>query len=223
MELLMSAALLGLGGSLHCVGMCGPLALLVGAKKRSHLFMYHVMRLLGYALVGGLFGFFGKQLQNVLGREVVGYIILGFAGVILLSIVTNFHTWSITQRVSRRFSMVQQSMMKLTPMKRAMGMGLSTVLLPCGLLYAAFLLAISAPNWWMGAGAMSIFAIASSPALWVGQELIRSIRERLSPQHQRWIQQGLSLVALYFLVKMGWKAITVPADMAMHHHHGHGM
>lgn len=223
MELLMSAVMLGLGGSLHCVGMCGPLALLIGAKQRRHLFMYHLARLIGYAFVGALFGAFGKQLHMYLGRETVGYLILLFAFLIGLSTFTNFHAWSLTAWLSNRFAKVQGWLMTLHPTARSIGMGLSTVLLPCGLLYAAFLIAMSAPNWWMGGSSMVVFALASSPALWIGQETVRLLRERLTPKQQRWIQQGLAMVGIFFLLKMGWNAITIPAEMALHQHHGHAM
>jgi sulfite exporter TauE/SafE len=73
MELL-TAALVGLGGSLHCVGMCGPLALaLYGGGNRvtsgvtlSAPFiwgrlLYNGGRLITYALLGGLFGLLGGR------------------------------------------------------------------------------------------------------------------------------------------------------------------
>ena len=59
---------LGLAGSLHCVGMCGPLALalpvyhLTGFKKFISLLLYQVGRITTYAALGLLFGLLGRKL-----------------------------------------------------------------------------------------------------------------------------------------------------------------
>ena len=218
MEWFMPALLLGFGGSLHCAGMCGPLALLVGARNRWHLFQYHVARLLGYGLIGALFGQFGKQLHSYLGRETMGYVLLGIATVLALSLFANFHSLPGVGLLSRQFGKLQTTVLRLPVRYRALGVGLATVLLPCGLLYMAFGLAMATPNGWVGALSMVIFGVSSAPALVFGQELVRTQLSKLSPTSQRRIQIALSLVALFFLAKMGWKAITVPTDVAMHHH-----
>ena len=60
--ILAPALLLGLAGSLHCVGMCGPLLLalpLDAAGKRQvlrQMLVYHAGRILTYAALGMLFG-----------------------------------------------------------------------------------------------------------------------------------------------------------------------
>jgi len=219
MEWMMSALLLGFGGSLHCAGMCGPLVLLVGAKSRWHLVQYHLARLVGYAVVGGLFGLFGKQLHALLGRQMMGVVLLLLAGVLAVSLFVNFHRLPGVSTVQAWFHRLQSVVLGWPTRYRALGVGLATVFLPCGLLYMAFGLAMTSPNWLTGAGSMLVFGIASSPALLVGQELVRSQLSKISPVNQRRLQVVLSLVALFFLAKMGWKAMTVPADMAMHHHH----
>src|SRR5690606_9677821 len=68
MNHLQLAFMIGLFGSLHCVGMCGPLAFalpqqqeskwLTGFKKLS----YNIGRAISYAFLGLLIGLLGKQL-----------------------------------------------------------------------------------------------------------------------------------------------------------------
>jgi sulfite exporter TauE/SafE len=66
--MLISAFILGLLGSLHCVGMCGPIAFMLPVdrsnsfKKISQIGVYHFGRLLAYSLIGLAFGLVGKSL-----------------------------------------------------------------------------------------------------------------------------------------------------------------
>src|SRR3954469_14309814 len=63
-----TAFLLGLMGSLHCAGMCGPLVLMtpvVGHSRASRVasrVLYHLGRITTYALIGLLFGMIGKSI-----------------------------------------------------------------------------------------------------------------------------------------------------------------
>ena len=66
--MLISALILGMLGSLHCVGMCGPIAFMLpvdrsnSVKKISQIAIYHFGRLLAYSIIGLLFGLVGKSL-----------------------------------------------------------------------------------------------------------------------------------------------------------------
>lgn len=66
--MLLSAIILGLMGSLHCVGMCGPIAFMLPVDKNNNLkkffqvFIYHFGRLLAYGIMGLVFGLLGKGL-----------------------------------------------------------------------------------------------------------------------------------------------------------------
>src|SRR4051794_8187963 len=63
----------GLSGSMHCVVMCGPLAMLShgglhGAGQRS--LAYQASRFLGYLALGAVFGAIGRALDLALGVTV---------------------------------------------------------------------------------------------------------------------------------------------------------
>ena len=66
--MLLSAFILGLLGSLHCVGMCGPIAFMLpvdrsnSLKKVSQVLLYHIGRLVTYSFIGLCFGLIGKSL-----------------------------------------------------------------------------------------------------------------------------------------------------------------
>ncbi len=91
--MLVSALILGLLGSLHCVGMCGPIAFMLPVdrsnsfKKVSQIAIYHFGRLLAYSIIGLVFGLLGKsfylfgvqqQLSIVIGILMIVIIILPY-------------------------------------------------------------------------------------------------------------------------------------------------
>ena len=69
MQILWTSALLtGFVGSLHCVGMCGPIALAlpVGGKTQGQIFFsrifYNLGRITTYSFIGLMMGLVGKKL-----------------------------------------------------------------------------------------------------------------------------------------------------------------
>jgi sulfite exporter TauE/SafE len=68
---LWTAFLLGLVGSLHCAGMCGPLALALppAGNSNSTYFLgraaYNFGRVITYCMMGVVFGLIGKSLTLV--------------------------------------------------------------------------------------------------------------------------------------------------------------
>ncbi|MCD6049706.1 MAG: hypothetical protein K0Q55_1109, partial [Verrucomicrobia bacterium] len=65
---LWTAFILGLVGSLHCAGMCGPLALalpVAGKTRRAFVLgrvLYNLGRILTYCVIGAIFGLAGQSL-----------------------------------------------------------------------------------------------------------------------------------------------------------------
>src|ERR1043166_2698857 len=57
--------LIGLAGSLHCIGMCSPLVMAVSGRKSAVLrnLTYNVGRILTYGLLGSLVSFAGMGLS----------------------------------------------------------------------------------------------------------------------------------------------------------------
>ena len=65
-ELIGSAFIMGLAGSLHCIGMCGPLALSLPVSHKNDLsritggLIYNSGRIMSYASLGLIFGSLGN-------------------------------------------------------------------------------------------------------------------------------------------------------------------
>ena len=90
-ELILAAFTMGILGSFHCVGMCGPLAMSLPLRTDSHwskfsgALIYNPGRIVTYAVFGLLFGAIGKTfslfgyqqwLSIVLGVFIIVFIIL---------------------------------------------------------------------------------------------------------------------------------------------------
>ena len=89
--MLWSALIFGLLGSLHCIGMCGPIAFMLpvdrsnSLKKILQISSYHLGRLLAYGTIGLLFGILGKSLY-IFGLQQRLSIIIGILMIVIILI-----------------------------------------------------------------------------------------------------------------------------------------
>ena len=179
-------------GSLHCVGMCGPLAIWASgagdARPRLafNASLYHLGRMFTYALVGLLAGMAG-QLTD-LGGQVLGVQLAAarIVGVLMISIgVVHVLRWTSLRRwtanwfspnpstatvpkqslISRWLVSLRPLVYSMNPPTRALVTGLLTALLPCGWLYLFALFAAGTGSWVTGPMVMVAFWLGSVPAL----------------------------------------------------------
>lgn len=188
MNILITALLLGLAGSLHCVGMCGPLLLalpLDATGKRQvlrQLLVYHLGRVLTYAALGLLFGLLGKGLAVAGFQKALSIL----AGVFMLGMA--FMAWrferlvtalpgfgAFTQRVKSGIG----CMMRENPNGSTFSIGLLNGLLPCGMVYAALAGAIASADVLEGGLFMAIFGLGTLPLLLLVSVLGRSFSQTL--------------------------------------------
>lgn len=82
MAILLSALVLGLMGSFHCAGMCGPIAIalpLHGNTVLQKIFggtLYNLGRTLTYGIMGALFGMLGQGI-HLLGFQQKISVVMG--------------------------------------------------------------------------------------------------------------------------------------------------
>ncbi len=150
-----TAFIIGLVGSLHCIGMCGPIALLVPAdnsKKAKFILgklVYNLGRISTYVFLGSIIGYIGESMGYFISQKYLSAII-GVAliiGIMLPSKIQNklgfnFVMFRITHWFKHIFS-------KLMPKRTWMSQyifGLINGLLPCGMVYVALSGAFLAEN-----------------------------------------------------------------------------
>lgn len=140
--------LLGLGmgfmGSMHCIGMCGPLVMSLhanGGKSKPNIpyqLAYHIGKILSYVLIGIVFGALGQTFNLFLSQQKLSIAVgLSFILFFILGKLKRFNlSSSISSKIlplTRFFSQLveEKSMLKLFLT------GIGNGFLPCGFVYAA--------------------------------------------------------------------------------------
>lgn len=181
---LVTALLAGLAGSLHCIGMCGPLATVgcrAGWSKSSQAgpWLFVSGKLLSYSLLGLLAGWFGAALlgSGWLGQTTAYLSLVGGVVMILAIAVSRFK--NTTGGAVGISLVVARSAMRFG--KRApVLLGIAAALLPCGLLYAMVARSAAAGAPIQGMALMQAFGVGTTPALLGLGLVVRWIPQRWS-------------------------------------------
>lgn len=165
---LVSSFILGIGGSLHCMGMCGPLALSVPfandkGSKGMRLFTYYLAKALAYGSMGAVTGYIGKGFllmdwQQGLSIAAGIFIIIW---VLLPMLKTNKGSYIFQKQFSRIFARMQQQ----PALRDFFALGFLNGFLPCGLVYTALATATVSGSMAGGFTAMFLFGAGTAPAL----------------------------------------------------------
>lgn len=202
---LTGALLLGMATSLHCVGMCGPVACGLGGLAKSEgerltgAVCYHVTRMVAYGIIGGVCGALGREpLKWFFNSPAV---VLPWVLVVLLLVVGLGLDKRVPQPVffSRFAARLRFKAMRLPAPAAGALMGAATPFLPCGPLYAVFVGALAAGSAARGMETLLAFGLGTVPLLWVAQWQFEAIRKLLGPQGLRRVQRGLALVTALIL------------------------
>jgi len=209
-----AAFIAGLLTSLHCVGMCGPLACGVVVSKTSELArnvaagLYHLGRLCSYALVGALCGAVGQQpLKWVFNSPAV---ILPWL-LVLLFLAMAFKLEKKIPRPRWLDKIVARVRLRLFSGKALSGaliLGLLTPLLPCTPLYVLFGTALASGSYLHGIQFTMAFALGTIPLLWVTQFQMNLLRKRFGPRVLEYTQRSLALVTALMLIWRLWDTLT---------------
>jgi sulfite exporter TauE/SafE len=188
------AFLTGLFSSLHCVGMCGPIALALpkGFEGRlamaSSRLLYNVGRTLTYILLGLVIGIFGE------GIAISGYqqgisIALGVAlllfGLFSLKRENRFLAIPRVDRLMRKLRQRLGRLLGQSTYGSTLSIGLLNGLLPCGFVYLALAGASLAGNLLDSMAYLAFFGLGTMPMMFgvsmLGGVLPASVRQRLRP------------------------------------------
>jgi uncharacterized protein len=172
--LLISGLVLGALGSLHCVGMCGPIALALPIhqyskfKKYLAVLLYNLGRATTYGLLGLVFGSIGQSFYLVNMQQSIS-IILGLF-VLLTLVLSHTHALSFFKLNFLRQTL-QVVKMQLSILFKKNGLyylfliGVLNGLLPCGLVYMAIAGAIVSGHAISGLLFMFAFGLGTFPIM----------------------------------------------------------
>lgn len=172
--MLYSAFILGLISSLHCIGMCGPIAMMLPvdrqkeAKKITQIITYHLGRLAAYASIGLLFGLLGRGFF-LAGLQQKTSVFIGIAMILIVVIPERvFNKYNFSKPVYRIISKIKStlgSQFKKKSYKAIFTIGLLNGFLPCGMVYAALFGAIAMQSAGFGVLYMILFGLGTIPLM----------------------------------------------------------
>ncbi len=195
--------LMGLLGSAHCIGMCGPLVMSLPISKKNTFdkiistSLYHIGKLFSYGILGIIMGLFGKQFFVYSAQQHISIII----GIIMLFYVA----WVFVIKSKKSFTplrFIQKPVLNgLGKLFRSQYLGSFLLigflngLLPCGMVYLALTSAMATGSALYAGMFMFFFGLGTVPALLMmalgGQYMGQIFRKKL---------QGL---LPYFIFSMG--------------------
>ncbi|MBS4163362.1 Uncharacterized protein PRO82_000663 [Candidatus Protochlamydia amoebophila] len=156
-------------GNVHCLGMCGPLVLLLG--KHHHRYFYFIGRILSFSLAGLIAGEAGAVTQIFLKDYYLAEIISIFFGVLIiywgLNLLFNWNFFkSITQwNLLQTINLTLSQLMLKNNWKATFFFGFFTVMLPCGQTLVVFSACALTGDAFIGLGNGFAFAILTTPSL----------------------------------------------------------
>lgn len=168
----------GLGGSLHCVGMCG--GLVTASCEKSHdVFRYQLGRLLGYLILGLSAGLLGSLIKIESASPLVAMIPGLFIGFLFLYWgVQNLRgkkaELPMPKFMGKFYSLLWRKLVfKNVGISKAFFTGLISIFLPCGLLYGVVLGAVAIQHPLMAATSMFFFWLGTTPSMVMAPTLIQ--------------------------------------------------
>ncbi|MBL7756690.1 MAG: sulfite exporter TauE/SafE family protein [Chitinophagaceae bacterium] len=207
---LIAGLTLGLVSSLHCVGMCGPLALalpvhhLPRAGRFFALLFYQLGRVLTYSFLGLLVGEAGRKIY-LAGFQQTFSLVMG--GIVLLLLILYYgYKYAIQPALlSRFFNYLQKIMMRLLRSDKNIAsfllLGIANGFLPCGMVYVAIATALTTSSTTHSVLFMAFFGLGTIPAMlalsYFGQMISLRVRIRL----RRLVPVFMGLVGLALVLR----------------------
>lgn len=210
MAVLFSALILGLMGSFHCVGMCGPIVLalpLHGNNIQQKIYggvLYNLGRTITYGIMGAVFGLLGQGLKLVGFQQVIS-VIMGGAMVISVLFPALFRNqYDLSRSSFKLVGKLKKSiadMFSIRSFRSLFVIGLLNGLLPCGLVYIAIAGAIATASVTTGIWYMILFGLGTIPMLLTlgvaGNLLSTGIRNKIN----QFIPVLVVIVGIFFILR----------------------
>lgn len=166
-------------GSLHCVGMCGPFALLAGTGdgrsfRVAPTIAYSLGRLVSYSVVGVVFGGLGLALNQSLAFSSWQQTATWVSGALMILVggIALARQYGFQIKLPRVAGPLEKTLgaairvgRQLSPIPRAALIGLTSSLMPCGWLYVFALAAASTASPILGGLVMAVFWAGTVPIL----------------------------------------------------------
>ena len=208
--LILSALALGLANSLHCVGMCGPIAFSLGIsqEKNIHFYIknltYQLGRVTTYTILGLLVGIIGQGL-NFGGFQKYISIIAGSL-MIIYALLPKKTIAKIESAggSSKALIRLKSSLGKFIRKRNYFSLyitGILNGLLPCGAVYVALTAAIATGFFAKSALFMFLFGIGTIPLMFLVVFFGTTVNMKIRNKINRIIPYITILIGLIFILR----------------------
>lgn len=208
--MIVTAFILGLLGSFHCVGMCGPIAFMLpvsrdnSLKKLLQIFLYHSGRLFAYSIIGLGFGLVGKSLYLFGMQQQLSIA----AGILMITVIVipskTFGKYNFSKPLYRIIGKIKSSLgaalKKKTP-DTFLTIGFLNGFLPCGLVYMAVFGAIASGDIFQGSLYMAFFGLGTIPLMTTAVYFSSMLNGVLRKKVQRYIPAFVVMVGILFILR----------------------
>lgn len=224
-----TALMIGLVGSLHCIGMCGPIAisLPLGNKSWWHRTLggvtYNTGRIMTYGILGALFGFLGQGIKMA-GLQRWASIFIGV--VLILSVVfpapfkgkikIEQFLFGYAGRMVGKF----RKLFTITSFPSLLLIGLLNGMLPCGLVYVAVAGALNTNSILEGIGFMLVFGLGTLPVMLTIPLLGNLIGSGFRKKYRHILSVMIVILGVLFILRglsLGIPYVSPPQKMLKPH------
>ncbi|KAF0227039.1 MAG: heavy metal-associated domain-containing protein [Erysipelotrichaceae bacterium] len=184
----------GLVSSLHCIGMCGSIAMGTvlnrkGIKPLNGMWSYQAGRLISYTASGLILGALGEVFTISTGFKNA---LLLFAGIWMLALALQMAGILKVKLPSFTFKTKNKPYGSFI-------VGLLNALMPCGSLQTMQIIALTTTNMWLGGSVMLVFGLTTAPSLM----MMQWFATRLSAIKG----QSIKLISALIVAMMGFQII----------------
>ncbi|NPA44144.1 MAG: sulfite exporter TauE/SafE family protein [Chlorobi bacterium] len=231
-QIIGAALALGLVTGIHCIGMCGPIAISLPLKetskfsKVSSAILYNLGRAITYAIMGMVFGFFGQSFAMAGFQKWVG-IVMGTVMILYVIFPAIFKNNFSIEKFGYKYTAPLRSRLAKLFGKRSYSslfvIGILNGLLPCGPVYGALFAAIATGSVFYGTIFMFLFGIGTIPIMLtlslIGNKISNSLRTKLA----KLIPIFIVILGVLFILRglgLGIMFISPPDKMLKPHKKG---
>ena len=231
------ALLTGLVGSLHCIGMCGPIAvaLPLGNKGWGYRIFggvtYNVGRIISYAILGAVFGLLGKGIEMA-GLQKWASILIGLIMVLSVVFPALFKGKIKIEQVFFGYAgkMIGKfrKLFTISSIPSLFLIGILNGFLPCGLVYVAIAGAINTNSFYDGIIFMILFGLGTLPVMLAIPLLGNMIGQKVRRKFSGVLNVFIVILGLLFILRglsLGIPYLSPPDNMLKPHEkmmmHGH--
>lgn len=209
MEIL-SGLIMGLVGSLHCLGMCGPIAIAIPARSEDKMtvvidsLLYNFGRVVTYMVMGLIIGLVGSTISLAGYQETISIV----AGVLLLIIVIIPRKWEVAignisfiKAGGDKLKNAFRKIINKKSMGSLFGIGLLNGMLPCGLVYAALIAALAFGSVHGAITFMFFFGVGTIPMMAAVFILKGMLSMEIRRKINKLIPVGIAIVAIILILR----------------------